>query len=220
MNYFAHALHCLDDPYQCAGVATPDWLGIFRPRVRCRSRHAEPYLEAGDHNVAALAQGIVRHHADDGWFHETPAFAQLSVDFAGRIRRATHDADGMRPSFVGHILVELLLDATLIEDNPMALEAYYESLAQVSPRLVAEQVSAMSGQNASDLETLIPKFIETRFLEDYEDNSRLCFRLNQVMRRVGLNELPAEFQELLPAARADVRSRQAELLEQHSASNE
>lgn len=220
MNYFAHALHCLDDPYQCAGVATPDWLGIFRPRVRCRSRHAEPYLEANDSNIASLARGIVRHHSDDGWFHETPAFAQLSVDFAGRIRRATQDADGMRPSFVGHILVELLLDATLIEDNPQALDAYYDSLAQISPAVVAQQVSAMSGQDASDLATLIPKFIETRFLEDYGDDSRLCYRLNQVMRRVGLNELPVAFQELLPVARADVTSRQAELLDRDGASNE
>lgn len=212
MNYFAHALHCLDDPYQCAGVATPDWLGIFRPRVRCRSRHAEPFLKASDSNIAALAHGIVRHHADDGWFHETSAFAQLSVDFAGRIRRATQDTDGMRPSFVGHILVELLLDATLIEDNPGALDTYYESLARVSPQLVAKQVSEMSGQDASNLETLIPKFIETRFLEDYQDDQRLCYRLNQVMRRVGLSELPDVFQELLPAARADVKARQAELL--------
>ena len=37
-------------------------------------------------------------------------------------------------------------------------------------------------------------------------------RLNQVMRRVGLAELPDGFRRILPDARATVAQRQAELL--------
>ncbi|QDS97452.1 hypothetical protein [Adhaeretor mobilis] len=212
MNFFAHAQHCLDDPYQCAGVAVPDWLGVFRPRVRCRSRHVEPHIGSQNPDIAALSVGIMRHHTDDGWFHETAAFSELSVDFAGRIRCATGDVDGMRPSFLGHILVELLLDWTLIEEKPGDLDRYYKSLAKVSPTLVARQVSNMCGQDAGELESLIPRFLEVRFLEDYGEDETLCYRLNQVMKRVRLAELPVTFREVLPQARHDVRERRRDLL--------
>ena len=205
MNYLAHGLACLDDPYQLAGAAVPDWLGMTRPRLRCRSRHATPFVSAGDESMAAVARGVVRHHADDDWFHQTPAFGDVSLELARRVRRATADDDGMRPSFLGHILLELLLDATLLADDPACLDRYYAGLAEIDPRFVADVVGAMSGIDASPLAPLIERFCEVRFLYDYADDERLTFRLNQVMRRVGLNELPTRFSEMLPGARELVR---------------
>ena len=114
MNYLAHSLACFDDPYQLAGAAVPDWLGLTRPRLRCRSRQAAPFADSDDPCVAAIARGVLRHHADDAWFHETDAFCILSLEFARRVRGVTGDVDGMRPSFLGHILVELLLDASML----------------------------------------------------------------------------------------------------------
>jgi hypothetical protein len=58
----------------------------------------------------------------------------------------------------------------------------------------------------------IPAFTRERFLCDYADDLRLHRRLNQVMHRVGLEQLPAEFCELLPAARRAVCERRHELL--------
>jgi hypothetical protein len=59
---------------------------------------------------------------------------------------------------------------------------------------------------------LLPMFIRERFLFDYADDDRLCRRLNQVMRRVGLPELPPAFADVLPQARARVGPRCDELL--------
>ena len=59
MNYLAHSLWCLDDPYQVAGAAVPDWLGLTKPRLRCRSRQAAPFLETGDPLTAAVARGVM-----------------------------------------------------------------------------------------------------------------------------------------------------------------
>ena len=39
----------------------------------------------------------------------------------------------MRAFFFGHVLLELLLDAALVERDPEVLPRYYESLAQVDP---------------------------------------------------------------------------------------
>lgn len=212
MNYLAHGIASLDDPYQTAGVAVPDWLGLTRPRLRCRSRHAAPFVDDDDLNVAAIARGVCRHHAEDDWFHQSPAFGELSIDFSRRIRRATDDAEAVRPSFLGHILVELLLDAELIEQDPACVDRYYAALAEVDATAAARAVGQMNGADASPLADIIERFRLVRFLYDYVDDDRLTFRLNQVMRRVGLCKLPASFGAVLAPARRAVHCRAGELL--------
>jgi hypothetical protein len=212
MNYLAHSLACPDDPYEVAGAAVPDWLGLTRPRLRCRARQAAPLVDGGDLITAAVARGVVRHHADDDWFHQTAAFCDLSLEFARRVRRVTGDVDGMRPSFLGHILVELLLDATLIAEDSSIVDAYYAALATVDPSRVAQAVGRMIGADASSLASIIERFVAMRFLYDYLDDERLAYRLNQVMHRVRLPELPGRFVEILPEARALVAVQRDELL--------
>jgi hypothetical protein len=107
----------------------------------------------------------------------------------------------MRPHFLGHILVELLLDAALIAEDPRGVDAYYRALAAVDARRVAEAVGRMNGADASPLVEIIERFLAMRFLYDYVEDEPLAYRLNQVMRRVRLPELPARFIEILPDAR-------------------
>ena len=212
MNYLAHSLACLHDPYEVAGAAVPDWLCMTRPRLRCRSRHARPSVDHADPVTASIARGVVRHHADDDWFHQTAAFGDLSMELARQVRRVTSDADGMRPSFLGHILVELLLDATIHAEQPETLDRYYEALAAADATTVAATVGEMAGVDAAPLAPIIERFIELRFLYDYADDALLLFRLNQVMRRVGLPELPERFTTMLPEARQLVAANRDELL--------
>jgi hypothetical protein len=212
MNYLAHSLECLDDPYEIAGAAVPDWLGLTRPRLRCRSRHARPWIEHVDPQFAAIARGVVRHHADDDWFHQTPAFGDLTLELARRIRRATGDSDGMRPSFLGHILLELLLDAAVHDDRPELLDRYYDALASVDAAIISHAVATMTGADAGQLTSIIARFCELRFLYDYADDQRLLFRLNQVMRRVGLPSLAEAFLRILPGARMLIAANREELL--------
>ena len=47
------------------------------------------------------------------------------------------------------------------------------------------------------------------------EDGKLLVRLNHVMRRVGLPQLPPELAELFPEMRAIIRSRRHELLPEH-----
>jgi hypothetical protein len=212
MNYLAHALDCLDDPYQVAGRAVPDWLCLTRPRLRCRTRHAQRHLDSPCDVTAAVARGVVRHHADDDWFHHTPAFGDLSLELARRTREATGDADGMRPSFLGHILVEMLLDAAIAVDDPRLVERYYAALSAVDARQAARAVGRMIDGDAAQLEHIITRFVDIEFLYDYAEDTLLLFRLNQVMRRVRLPELAPNFVDMLPGARLAVSEARHALL--------
>jgi hypothetical protein len=119
---------------------------------------------------------------------------------------------GFRPSFLGHILVEILLDAALIAEDVTRLDCYYESLARTDPAVVSVAVHRMTTGSAPTLAELIPLFCAERFLYDYLDDAKLLSRLNRVMRRVHLPPLPPEFLSFLPAARGRVSGRGTELM--------
>ncbi len=162
--------------------------------------------------LAAVARGVVQHHHDDAWFHQTRAFAELSLEFTVAIRQLLPGDHGFRPSFLGHILVEILLDAVLIEENPHQLDAYYQAVGSLDPLVVAAAVQRMTTGRAARLPEMIRLFCRERFLYDYLDDAKLLTRLNRVMRRVKLPELPPAMLTLLPAARQQVRERRPELL--------
>jgi len=212
MNYFAHGLPLIDDPYMLAGVSVPDWLNVVDRKVRARRKFAEPLADHPHSETRRLARGIVRHHDDDDWFHATAAFHQLQWDFTVLARDALREERGLRPSFLGHILIELLLDAALIEDDSQRLDDYYRALQAVSPEFVQLQIEHMTGRSVPRLAEFVGLFLQSRFLYDYRDDAKLLRRLNQVMHRVRLPSLPESFLGVLPEMRSAVYAKRFELL--------
>ena len=88
MNYFAHALPFLDQPYFVAGTGVPDWLTVADRPVRLRSKHAEAFRDDPDPCVAAVAGGVLQHFRDDARFHATRAFAETSLAMTVMVRDA------------------------------------------------------------------------------------------------------------------------------------
>lgn len=212
MNYFAHGMRFVDRPYFLAGTALPDWLSVVDRRVRLRAKNVQPFADGSDTPAAQLAAGVLQHLDDDAWFHKTAAFAVASAELTVLFRDALPTDDGHRPAFLGHILTEMLLDAVLIDRDPPALAAYYAAFDRLDAGFVADSVNRMAPQSTEYLRKFIPLFVRERFLADYRDPNRLLFRLNQIMRRVKLNPLPAGFETALESARVIVTRHAAALL--------
>ncbi len=213
MNYFAHALPFLDRPCFAAGVSVPDWLTVVDRPLRLRPRHAETFVDDADHCVAEVAAGVLQHLGDDARFHETRAFAETSLDLSVRARDSLGGESGMRPAFLGHLLAELLLDATLIADDPTRLTEYYRLLDKLDAGQIEAAVNRMAPRPTRRLAGFIELFRRERVLWDYLEDDTLMVRLGQVMRRVRLDPLPDRFASILPGARTLVAVRKIELLE-------
>jgi hypothetical protein len=160
----------------------------------------------------SVLAGIERHHHDDLWFHRTAAFqetlARLTLDF----RMAFGAQDGFRGGFLAHIATELLLDASLMARYPGAIDRYYETMRSVEPSVVEQAVNLASTHPTTALDWFIPAFLEERFLPDYIDDALLGWRLRQVWKRVGLDEMPHNLEAALGPARTLVERRTDELL--------
>jgi hypothetical protein len=216
MNFFAHGLRFLDRPYFVAGTAVPDWLSVADRLVRVRAKLIEPHLLGDGSPLAEVAAGAMQHLHDDGWFHSTRAFFEVSTSLAVSFREVLGTDDSHRTSFLGHVVTELLIDAELIEQHPGQIERYYEVLRGIEPLAVQQAVNAMVKTPTENLAPLIPRYITERFLPDYLSDERLLHRLNQVLRRVKLPPLPAEAESVLNRARPLIRDRLSDLLpEEH-----
>ena len=219
MNYFAHGRQFLDDPCLLAGTAVPDWLNVADRGVRAKSVRAATLVHDEDASVAAVARGVVQHHRDDAWFHQSETFLELSWQLTCECRSALPQDEGFRPSFLGHILVELLLDAALIAAEPTQVDRYYLAMKSVDPLGVQTAVNRITVAPTERLALFIDRFCQERFLYDYADNAKLLFRLNQVMRRVQLSPLPESFCSVLESARELVAGRVEDLLRENVAEN-
>ena len=180
--------------------------------MRVRAKFIEPLLRNDRSVLAEVAAGAWQHLHDDGWFHATRAFFEVSTSLAVKFREVVGPDDSHRTSFLGHIVTELLIDAELIRRHPGQIERYYEVLRGIEPLVVQQAVNAMAKIPTKYLAPLIPRFIEERFLPDYLSDERLLHRLNQVLRRVKLPPLPAEAASVLRLARPLSHDRLSELL--------
>lgn len=214
MNYLSHGYRFLDDPWFLAGTAVPDWLSVVNRRMRARVRIVEPIVETTeDETTRQLGRGILQHHHDDSIFHTCDAFVMLEAKAAARFRTIMPDRYDHRPGFLGHIVVELLLDTVVEERYPGSLDRYYDALASIDSTSLQEKVNSMATRTSDRLGWFIRKFHEERFLEDYRSDEGLLFRLNQVMKRVKLPALPEATLELFQELRPIVRDNASGMLE-------
>lgn len=212
MNYFAHGMRFVDRPYFMVGTAIPDMLSVADRNVRMRTPRVEPFADGSGAVQAEVAGGVLQHLSDDRWFHQTAAFYETTGELTVLFRNVIGSEDGFRPGFLGHIALELLLDGVLIEEQPETLDAYYDAFANVDPAAVEACINRMARDQTTRLAVFLPMFHREQFLRDYLDPVRLLYRLNQVMRRIKLNQLPDDVVDVLIDAREIVRGRVTQLL--------
>ncbi|MGI9519703.1 MAG: hypothetical protein ACR2NP_21800 [Pirellulaceae bacterium] len=221
MNCFAHGWRFLDaDPYFVVGTALPDWLTLVDRKVRVREKNAAAF--SADSNGAGyqLARGIVQHHRDDDWFHNQREFVELNLQFAIELRDLLGADAGFRPHLAGHILIEVLLDGFLTEKDSSRLDLYYQRVSEVDAAQVEEVVNRIAQRSTSRIAEFIPHFIEEGYLYDYVDDVRVRYRLNRVLKRVGLVELPISVLDWLPDARQRVYEQALSMLTEPNESPE
>lgn len=211
MNYLAHAIDVLDDPWALAGTSLPDWLRVVDKRARLRPALLRDLPLAGGTPSASVRDGVVRHHDDDARFHTNPTFEALSHDAVHTIRALSPDPR-LRASALGHIVVEMLLDACLAEARPGAIERYYDALHDIDDALLASCARAWTQSSLEHLPVLLDRFRRARFLFVYATDDGVIEALEGVCRRAGLAPPPGGTVDVVAALRPRVREAAAALV--------
>jgi hypothetical protein len=169
-------------------------------------------VEATDSDdVRQIGLGILQHHADDDTFHRSESFQQMEALLAKEFRRCMPNRFDHRPALLGHIVVELMLDAMLAATDTTLLNRYYAVLETVDAGLVQHAVNHMVTRKTNRLAPLITGFCRERFLDDYLTDEGLFLRLNQVLKRVRLEPMTTDALDVLATARTLLHKRGREL---------
>lgn len=204
MNSFAHALPFLDDPYFAVGCCIPDWLSACDRKCRARERRASAFAESDDPLIAKVARGVVQHHQDDSWFHQTAAFNQMVVEFSVSLRDVFDDNHSLRPRFFGHVVIELFLDAFLDQKFPGQLERFYDQIELVDVACVENAVNLFANRPTNKLVAGIERFRQDRYLFDYRTDPGVAFRIGGVFKRLKLEPFDERILDWMPTARQQV----------------
>ncbi len=177
MNYLAHAWTLeRAAPGVVLGAALPDLMGAFDRRAPRLALDAARELEG--RGEVELGLGVRAHHAADASFHALPAFKALCARLRGEL--APLELERVRGFFAAHLLVEMLLDAALMEEDPALAPRFYEAI-ELAPRSAAARLCA--GADAPGFEAWIERFVRARFVLDYAKDERLVHRVEQVLSR-------------------------------------
>lgn len=206
MNFLAHGLRSLGDPWECAGTAAPDWARILRTGARIAAAPAD-----GGPHAAAFARGVARHHRDDIAFHASAVFADVQRSVSAVLAPVRRDEPRFRARFAAHLAVEVLLDAWIEETRPGTIDRYYETLAPVEPDAL-EALAVRASPAAAGIGRVFAGFRRSQFLREYADDARAAFRISQVTASVGVPAPPELVAPRLAEARTIVRAVAADLL--------
>jgi hypothetical protein len=104
------------------------------------------------------------------------------------------------------VLVEMVLDAVLIDEHPALLDRFYAAVAAIDDRVVADFVRTTTGRPVPHAEVFLDRFRRARFLADYVTDDGLHGCLRGVWLRAGLGGVDDGVVEVIAAARPRVRA--------------
>ncbi len=182
MNFLSHFHYDRkesSDPLYHLGLIFPDFLKVFT-------------LQRFKENQNALDQhplylGGLKHLERDTHFHSHSFFDEM-CDRIARIIDGTAAKDIPKTWFLAHILLEMAIDRTIMEDKIDVLHSFYDELEKVEANDIQHYFEQNKLSKPDIFMEKLSKFNEGRWLFKYLEDDMLPKSLNRVYFRIGFTE--------------------------------
>lgn len=183
MNYLTHYYFNTRQPVLASasaefhfGAALPDILSVYDRTLRFHPSHIPV-----DHNE--LRHGILNHLEMDTFFHRSEFFKNSYEEIRVILTQTVPQDLHIRPFFLAHVLVEILLDHLLLTRSADLAQRFYSAIDSIHPKDIIRLLEACFSRRLEGLEELINKFLVTRFLESYIELDNLVYPINRMLTR-------------------------------------
>jgi len=179
MNFLSHYFfYKTKDPYYNTGLILPDLVKNY-----CNS-HINPIGNFNRPAFISLAEGSLKHLECDKKFHNSEFF-KISTHFLS----AAFDAECQWPRkwFLNHLLMEILLDRVLMDKHEKLCEQFYYDLSCVNIEEIGVFLKMIGLPNPQNFQIGFERFVNSKFIFEYQHNEKICFALNKVYQKVGIN---------------------------------
>jgi acyl carrier protein phosphodiesterase len=183
MNYLTHFYFNTQQPvynsvseYFHFGVVFPDILSVYDRSLRFHSEDASGLPDD-------FWMGIRNHLQMDIFFHKSEFFKTSYEQIRRHLTAAIPLQLDIRPFFLAHVIVEILLDHYLLNKNPDLALKFYSQLLKCDVKQIVTSTEKHFSLDLIGLGDLIHKFLVTRFLEGYIELNNLIYPVNRMLMR-------------------------------------
>jgi len=184
MNFLSHYYfdRTSDDAYVVMGTVLPDLIKNASKEANLYPQKNE-FLFKGNPDEESLLMGWKRHLAVDLLFHSSAFFLEKTTALKQLIKPIVEDT-AVRPSFLAHIGLELLLDHLLVEQNLIQVNHFYDKLEKVKKDSLSDFLEHCKLKNPEIFFDFLTKFISSKYLLSYQKLENISYALNRICMRV------------------------------------
>ena len=152
--------------------------------------------------LQSIYHGWMRHMETDRYFHNAPFFYEHTHALK-LVHAPTVEGTPIRPSFLSHIALELLLDHLLLQHNWVHESDFYECLAEAD-RDITDKFLKLSGvQETGFFFTYFNSFMRAQYVGSYREFDQITFAIINICRRLCDVSLTADQKEKMTSAIID-----------------
>jgi len=184
MNFLSHFYFdkSTTDANVVMGIVLPDLIKNASKEANLYPQKNE-FLFLGNENEESLLAGWKKHLAVDLHFHSSTFFLEKTTALKHLIKPIVENT-AVRPSFLAHIGLELLLDHLLIEHNLVQVNHFYEKLAAVKKDSLGDFLSHCGLKNQPVFFKFLEGFISSKYLLSYQKLENISYALNRICMRL------------------------------------
>ncbi|TCD02168.1 DUF479 domain-containing protein [Pedobacter frigidisoli] len=141
------------------------------------------FLFMGNPDEEGLLKGWKRHLAVDLLFHSSNFFLEKTTALKQLIKPLVENT-AVRPSFLAHIGLELLLDHLLIEENLIQVNHFYDKLIAVRQDSLSDFLEHCKLKDPEVFLNFLERFISSKYLLSYQKLENISYALNRICLRL------------------------------------
>lgn len=204
MNFLSHFYFDRENTncYQVLGTVLPD---LLKNADKHFLLHPSRFMRGGP-EIESLLYGWQRHLEVDRIFHSSAFFLSQSHELKLALLPAIRGSC-VKPFFLGHIALELLLDHLLISGGLVCTDLFYQRLCECEPSII-EAFLRYSGLSDSDrFFRFFDGFKKSRYLETYNETQQIVYALRRICMRIWEDPFSPEHEGKMNAVLADYKDR-------------
>jgi len=184
MNFLSHFYFDREEenPYRVMGIVLPDLLKNANKEWNLRPEKNE-HLFLHDDSQTGLLEGWKRHLEVDRYFHSSEFFSRHTSIL--RLQIVPHLVNSeVRPSFVAHIALELMLDSLLLTELNLDSSRFYAQLKKADEEVLDNFLLLNNIPESSIFFNFLEGFIRSQYLESYREPKDIMFAIGKICQRI------------------------------------
>jgi acyl carrier protein phosphodiesterase len=183
MNFLSHFYFdsTTTNPYVVLGTVLPDLIKNTNKSWTAHPQKHE-YLFVDD-ELKSILTGWKRHLEVDLIFHSSPYFFEKTKELKYQLLPILENSV-VRPSFLAHIGLELLLDHLLIIHRKIKIDAFYDCLDEIDPSKLQDFLISCKIDDLDRFFKFFNNFKSSRYLLSYQQLGNISYALNRICMRI------------------------------------